>query len=269
MGKIFITILVHGTNLPQITSHIRPVHDFFFCPPGLLPANDLDEKFQFRRIAQLLDSADKTEFAIEHFYLFGWSGKLRFEARRKAADELLSHLSLLQRDLLCQGLQPLIRIITHSHGGNVALYLKEAAHANNSTLIIDELILLACPVQKETEEYIKAPIFKNIYSIHSHRDLLQVLDPQGVHNFLTSLNTVGLELTLAHLKQIGPIFSARHFDAGENIVQLNVKHPHREFFHIEFLLPPFITQLPSLLTLMRNHKKEKIAPCDHTYILGG
>ena len=50
---------------------------------------------------------------------------------------------------------PIFKLITHSHGGNVALYLAPIAEEDPlNAVTIEELILLACPVQVETSPYV-------------------------------------------------------------------------------------------------------------------
>jgi hypothetical protein len=195
-------------------------------------------------------------FPQEHCYAFGWSGELNSSARKEAAHDLLKELRTIQKSYA--GTPSTFRLITHSHGGNVALSLKIAAerYDNRVPLSIDELILLACPVQVETAEYASSTLFKKVYSIHSHHDLLQVLDPQGVHAFLEYLKNFGLEFTLSNLKELGPLFSERHFPAHCGVIELNIKYPHRELFHIEFLLPRFIDALPALLVHAQAHTSQ-------------
>ena len=199
-----ITIFIHGTTPPDAIMGIPPVRSFFYCPPGLTKAAELDQQYHTAKIVQLLNAADQQEFDLHHFYLFGWSGTLSHQARKEAAQQLHAALNSLIQDEFA----PLIRIITHSHGGNVALLLHEMANGSTSSdsLIIDELILLACPVQTETAAHAHAPLFKKIYSIHSHSDLLQVLDPQGMHSFLAILKEHGLENAMSHFKEGGPLF---------------------------------------------------------------
>jgi len=54
---------------------------------------------------------------------------------------------------------PKVTLISHSHGGNVALNLAAIAE-KESPLSIERLILLACPVQQETAALVDAPMFK-------------------------------------------------------------------------------------------------------------
>lgn len=257
-----ITIFVHGTLPPDAVMSIPPVRSFFFCQQGMSKAADLDEKFHTHKIAKLLCSAESAEFQLPHFYLFGWSGDLSFAARKKAAAELYAAIRKLVIDYEKQNLMPRITLITHSHGGNVALSIKEIAQ---EPLPIEQLILLACPVQVETAPYVKEPFFHKIYSIHSHSDMFQVLDPQGIHQFLENLKYHGLEFTISHLKQLGPLFSSRHFEPAQHITQLNVRYPRRELFHVEFLLPSFVSSLPSLLALMREQNNPKGLEITHVF----
>jgi hypothetical protein len=248
-----ITIFIHGTTPPDAIMSIPPVRSFFFCPPGLSKATELDQTYHTAKIAHQLCAPENTEFDRAHFYLFGWSGTLSHQARKEAAQQLHMAVENLRSSYAQQEIRPHIMIITHSHGGNVALLLQEivSGSTNPDSLHIDELILLACPVQTETEAHAHSPLFKKIYSIHSHSDLLQVLDPQGMHSFLAILKKHGLENAMSHFKERGPLFSSRHFEPAPHIIQMNITFPLRELFHIDFLLPDFISELPLLLLKMR------------------
>jgi hypothetical protein len=242
-----ITIFVHGT-LPPLTG-VSFIYNFFFCPPGLTRADELDKKFHLSKIAHLLAEQAPRDYSVEHFYFFGWSGKLSIASRREAAKNLYESLKKL---ISTYKVKPSIRIITHSHGGNVALYLNDLE--KDPELSIDELILLACPVQVETAHCLEGAVFERIFSFYSEKDLLQVLDPQGIHRFLENLKQYGLEFTVAHLNEMGPFFSQRRFQPTHSLKQLYIKHPQREFLHIEFLLPPFIKALPGLIKLINNRQ---------------
>lgn len=244
------------------------VHAFFFCPRSLTPALELSKKYHIAAIVNLLCETPSDYFDKDHFYLFGWSGRLLVSERKKAARELYIKLKILQRQYQAQSIQPHFSIIAHSHGGNVALHLAELAHEDNEAPSIEKLILLACPVQVETESYVNAPLFKNIFSIHSHHDILQVLDPQGIHQWTESFKHYGLEFTLKNLKMLGPLFSKRHFPKAPHVMQLNVRYAHRELFHLEFLLPAVIKSVPTLITMMKAHTKNEASPIDDiTHIL--
>ncbi len=269
MEQRIVTIFIHGTLPPAPVLRIPLVYNFFYCPRGLTRASDLDEKWHTAKFVRILCESDPTQFDKDHFYLFGWSGFLRFDERKKAAHELYNHLRLLKRSYEADSINPLFKLITHSHGGNVALYLAPVAEEEpENAVTIEELILLACPVQIETAPYVNESLFTKVFSVHSHHDILQVLDPQGIHIVVESLKNYGLEFTVKHLKRLGPLFSARHFIAAPQVIQLNVRYPNRELFHVEFLFPAIINTLPSLINIMKAHKKTELSKTDDvTYVL--
>jgi hypothetical protein len=215
--------------------------------------------------AQALTAADPAHFSTEHFYTFGWSGMLTLEARQKASQDLfcaLKELVLTYQEKY--GCTPEIILISHSHGGNVILHLAEIVDPDFE-LNISKAILLACPVQKHTDHLISSPIFNRIYSLHSHTDMIQIADPQGLHKRKTKVTR--------------PLFSARHFDAHPKMAQalirwkkcplwneddyaldkfalkglikalnsLNYIKKSRGLFHVEFGLLPFVRQLPCII----------------------
>ncbi len=154
---------------------------------------------------EILGLVDHRQAENASYYTFGWSGLLSQKARRQEAIAFYSSLSQEIAYYNKQGLNPRIRIICHSHGGNIALNLA-GIHAflnknifqetitNTSVskisqnispeifanldpgLVIDELILLATPIQIETEEFCTSPLFKKILSFYSHTDIVQISD---------------------------------------------------------------------------------------------
>ena len=160
---------------------------------------EIAEKYHHRKIAQTLIDNDPDRFCAENFYLFGWSGALSFKERERAARQLYLELKILRQDYKNKyGKEPIIRILAHSHGGNVALLLEQVRDKNDTAFAIEELILLAVPVQTHTMYYTHAPLFKKVYSLYSMFDALQVADPQG----------------LQICKSGSPLFSERLFPAS-------------------------------------------------------
>lgn len=243
-----ITIWVHGTTL--FGSKILP--NFFYCQRGLHRACSLDKRYHHRIMAEILAEADPQHFSLKNFYLFGWAGSLSFEARKQAAQELygsLKKLSDMHEKLYHQ--TPNIRIITHSHGGNVALNLANVKDAKNN-ITISELILLACPVQDYTKRTIQDPIFKRVVSLYSTLDALQVLDPQGMYSKEVH------EMHKHYEKYTKtPLFSQRVFEPHAKIVQAKLKINGRGIFHIEFLMNKFLRELPKILDRLHEYTKEK------------
>lgn len=115
--------------------------------------------------------------AINHYYLFGWSGELSCKARKKASKKLATQLTKLTREHAKKYASPLkIDLICHSHGGNVALYLADIINGSKRTFTINAVVLLGTPIQPETSFCMQHSLFKKIYNIYSTHDWLQTLD---------------------------------------------------------------------------------------------
>lgn len=215
-----VTIWVHGTRL--VPKPILP--KFFYAPPGLHPIKQLAYDHQFYKIARVLNAKDPYKYPLEHYYSFGWSGSLSHSSRLHASYQLYQAINKLidhYREKFNK--KPHIRIITHSHGGNVALL----AGAHQPALSIDQLILLACPVQEKTQHLIKASCFKSILALYSTADMIQIIDPQI-------------------LEGSSSFFSTRKFSACPHLKQACVAYPYRGLLHIEFLLEDFFKFLPAI-----------------------
>ncbi len=235
-----ITIWVHGTRA-FFSKYF--FHNFFYCLPGLNPAKKFEKKYHLRSIAELLHTHAPDLFSFETFYFFGWSGKLNFKARIKAARELYQAIQILIKEYEeTYHQKPSIRIITHSHGGNVALNMAKIKDYNNK-LCIDELILLACPIQEQTACYAHDDLFTTIYSFYSRSDSIQVLDPQGFHYWRKK-----------H-KMLKPLtfFSGRCFpDHCTKVRQIEIKLDGKGLMHIDFLFHKFLKCLPDMLHTIKN-----------------
>jgi hypothetical protein len=235
-----ITVWVHGTKL--FTGKIFPT--FFHSEPGLLPACNYTDQNHLKKVANWLFDYSPDEFPFEHFYQFGWSGELSVAARERAAKELSEELSALvgkYRDKY--GKDPYLTVITHSHGGNVALNLDKF----NKDYIINRLVILACPVQKETKDLIKSGLFQEIYSLYSTFDSIQILDPQGLQYKVKD-----------EYDFKAPLFSQREFDNVPNLKQGRVKLHGRGIMHVEFLLPHFLKYLSRLLYELKNSEDKNV-----------
>ena len=232
-----ITVWIHGTRLFASSVFKR----FFHSEPGLKKATDMDSIYHLHTIAHTLCESDSAMFCIDDFYLFGWSGKLSFSAREQAAKELYKQLvALIHTYKKDCGVTPNIRFLTHSHGGNVALNLSKIKNPDDE-LSISELILLACPVQLTTHNCIKDPMFQKVYSIYSHLDLVQVLDPQGLYR----------------KRHRGDSFlSKKCFEPHEKLAQVKIKLNGRALIHSEFIMQRFLKQLATIVKEIKQWKQE-------------
>ncbi|MBP6892682.1 hypothetical protein KBB68_03830 [Candidatus Babeliales bacterium] len=174
----FITIYVHGTTTKL---GLRLLSNFYkdmaFGEPGIHHFDELPDVALLRKDAQILQSGDACRFNANHFYTFGWSGSLSFKAREKAGRELYDGVCALLKDYEKKyGKMPKVRILTFSHGGNVALNMVKLLPFFDEKSVYLELILVAVPVQKVTEKLIESPFVSQSYIISSSRDLMQVVD---------------------------------------------------------------------------------------------
>jgi hypothetical protein len=223
-----ITVWVHGTRLlPQ-----GIFEKFFFCKPGLNHYTSINSNYHHHYLASTLINADPKMFPDEYFYLFGWNGKLSFIERERAARKLYLDLKVVRDDYKKKfGTEPIIRLLGHSHGGNVILLLAQVKDPEDTSFFIHNVILMGTPVQKQTKHYVFAECFGKIYSLYSMIDMLQVIDPQGLQQ-----------------KETDALFSERFFPVDEKIDQVAIRINNRSIMHIEFILNKFITQLPGILT---------------------
>ena len=284
-----ITVFVHGSHgtfptLASLSSKMARVDEALFaCPLGMWRIDDLELKNHFWTMADILDRADPGSFPRVHYYAFGWSGQLSFMVRHLAAHRLYGELKrLIRRQQEHDGVPPILTIITHSHGGNVALNLGFFYHLDDEpSFEVDRLILLACPVQAKTASFVTNKLFKRIYSLHSHRDTLQVMDPQGWHSVRWRVKKAIRKGSLKPLwqkaEEVCPsFFSSRHFQPQDNLSQARVRWHHtrpwgeedvaifpefrtqiarlgsmlsmpRDLMHIEFLIPSLLKRIPEVL----------------------
>ena len=231
-----INVWIHGTRL--FPSQI--LKSFFYAHPGLSHYTNLDPEYHIRTIADTLIASNPQVFPAETFYLFGWNGKLSFTQREQMADQLYNELQpIIDEYQKKYGMYPFIRLMAHSHGGNVALNLALPAHQREKHFEIAELILLACPVQKRTMHLIDDPIFKKIYALYSRLDLLQVVDPQGLYKG----------------KQKSKFFSDRCFNPHPKLTQVKIKMNGRAIMHVEFILAPFLKNLAAVIKELESWDK--------------
>lgn len=69
-----------------------------------------------------------------------------------------------------------ITLVTHSYGGAIALYLAAIEAREKKNVKVENLIMLAPPIEKETAELANSGFFKNIYNFYSEGDKLQIGD---------------------------------------------------------------------------------------------
>ncbi|MEX0939929.1 MAG: hypothetical protein WDZ41_01055 [Candidatus Babeliales bacterium] len=145
------------------------------------------------------------------YYTFGWSGllspRMRYLEAKIFYDQLLKELPNIKQ----KSVKPKIRIVSYSHGGNVALKLaeiyKSEGYKKEEKIIIDELILIGVPILPETDYLINSSIFKKIYHCYSYGDRVQRMDCFSVNRMFSNR-----------------IFKKRSdFPVSEKLVQINIR----------------------------------------------
>lgn len=227
-----ITIFVHGSR-----GFSRLLFTYTDEDNKIKPIKDVPTKYVTHKIADSLAIRDPKKFPLNSFYVFGWSGRLNNKIRFEAAKILFEEICKLIENLKIDHPNFSINLITHSHGGNVALNLANVAKELGLKFKIDNLILLACPVQAVTSQLIHSEIFNNVYNIYSCSDWWQILDPQGVHS-----ENKGKKV---------PLFSGRKFENCPKLKQVEVKFRGKLSAHAAFLTAKFFKRLPYLLNKMK------------------
>ncbi|MBP6869478.1 hypothetical protein KBC04_01180 [Candidatus Babeliales bacterium] len=180
-----ITIFVHGTYLMRKILQYSPYRQQIYCPQGLTLAKNLPSHYHFSKIAHGCVACDNESYSIEQFYVFGWQSEhVSDAARKKAAKVLVEQMYEVVVDYYVRHqVVPKIRLIGFSHGGNVILHAADYVpfYADMNDLEI-EAWLFGTPVQVVTHDLVNSDCFSNIYSIYSKKDVVQVLDPQGLRD---------------------------------------------------------------------------------------
>ncbi len=258
----WINILVHGTQ--PLPDKINPM----YCKDGIHPITDIHSKNnRYRDIFRELSDVNSDLFPFEHAYTGGWSGQLNFKVRKEAAQDYLNQIRTLIGEYQKKyGSAPRIRIITHSHGGNVVLNMADF-YAEDQPVVIDELILLGCPVQQVTVSYATHAMFDKVYVLSSPTDLIQIADMQGmpeVKNRIGSFVDKPSWLAFKNIfkKMDDPLFSEREFPKHKKIKQAYVRSGSRGLFHVEWLMLHIMKKLPDIIRHLEDHQEDTVVACD-------
>lgn len=258
-----VTVFVHGTVASSL--HLLGLHDmqksfkehYLFkndqlatCQNGLSMVN-LDDVYAHNGdkhdAASLLIAAYDQNYKQAYgnlrkqsYALFGWSGKLDNEQRKKAGFILYQTLIDLQEQYIAQhGALPSFELVGHSHGGNVCLWLAEAEKEYKKGLIVERLSLLATPLQKEIIENFSSSCFKKIDSFYSWGDKIQ-----GADIFSTK--------SRKSYQRIQDLQNAYQFSCGAHIkdIQLMVESNAKKVDHVNLWYLGRGTQLQPYLSLL-------------------
>ena len=108
---------------------------------------------------------------------------------------------------------------------------------------IEELVLLACPVQNKTMHHLEDPMFKKVYALYASLDILQILAPQ---QYFQKESTDKL-----------PYFSLRRFVPHPKLAQIKIKINGYSIAHTTFSSPTFTCMLPTILNEIENWQADE------------
>lgn len=234
-----ITIWIYGTLLLRKSFFYK----HFNGEAGLRHARVVGETSKkMGVIAYLLSVKDAQRFPFDNFYFFGWTGKLDELERERATLCLLNNIKKLIRSYQDEhGVTPKITLISHSHGGNIALFMPALISEEEEKPQIDTLILLACPVQRKTMPFIYDSMFKKMYALYSSLDMIQVLAPQ--HPYYKP-------------------FSSKKFPKSNKMMQASVKINGKALLHTSFTKKRFLSCLPFVIRSLEKLKVNLIGEHD-------
>lgn len=110
------------------------------------------------------------------YYTFGHLGVLSHRYRASMAQKLYQALFEKVHEAHHDYESVKVVLVTHSHGGSIALNLARAEEEHKKGLIIDELVLLGTPLQHETAPCAYHAMFKRILNCYSLGDTIQGSD---------------------------------------------------------------------------------------------
>lgn len=84
----------------------------------------------FEDVSNIIESSNQI---VNHYYSFGWTGLISQNFRRKEALRLYNAINEEVEEFAKKGIKPKIRLLAHSHGGNVCLNLAAINEAMANT----------------------------------------------------------------------------------------------------------------------------------------
>lgn len=140
---------VDDTNYKKLTNKMRQDSFFYNNQPmlkeGLIkiePTFDVKKIKNTKLVAYPIIKAYQTiaekimpKHQVNHFYTYGWSGLLSLSYRRKEAVRFFNELNTEIERYQSKGINPKIRILSHSHGGNLVLNLAAVNKVLSSNLL--------------------------------------------------------------------------------------------------------------------------------------
>lgn len=221
----FITVWIHGVNI------FKP-NDYNL---GLWPAHTFVENDSLFGIGKHLVKSDPIRFPADDVLMYSWAGRFDYQECEDSAGRLYESLIKAKKEYSARNkVTPKIRIITFSYGGNIAFNLAKFKNPQDG-LVIDELIILAWPVQNYLMPLTRNSMFKKIFNVYSPLDIVQVMDPQGI---IARNGT--------------PLFTGRRIKRANNILQAKVHINGYGRGHFSLNGKQFVSAFPMVLDELNN-----------------
>jgi len=218
----YITVWIHGIDL------FKPN----FYNIGLWQAHTFVQNESLFRIGKDLIDSDPVRFSSDKLLMYSWVGRFDYQECERAAGRLYDSLTQAVKKYEVQhNFRPKVRIITFSYGGNIVFNLPKFKDPRNR-LVIDELILLAWPVQHDLVFRAKDSMFKKIFNVYSPSDCVQIIDPQGF-----CCRPFGK----------APFFSGRRIQRADNVLQASIHLNGRGCGHFGLNGRRFVSLFPYIL----------------------
>ncbi len=159
-----------GTLYRSTTKKMR-MDDFFYRNQPILDRGlkriqptlnqaDINNKhyaaYPISKAYEIINNTINPDATPELFYTFGWSGLVSQHSRRYEAIRLYNALTEEVEKLQKEGINPRIRIITHSHGGNLCLNLAAVQYVLTSNVFDQRHIVSSDPDEQESIEKMAA-----------------------------------------------------------------------------------------------------------------
>lgn len=226
----YVTIWVHGLKLfGKNKSGL-----------GLYHSSEFIRRNSLARVMRALKTSYTDQFSVDHVYGFVWSAEFSLKGRDKAAKDLNAALEKLSHQFhFGSAGAPKLRLIGFSEGANVVLSLAKQKH--DSVYVVDELVLLAGPVQYSTAYLVHDQLFQRVFNMYSTGDYVQLISPQAIYD---------LDFT-------NPILTTRRFADAPNLIQATMRTNGHTMGHFGFNSPKFVVMINPVIELMNQWIDEK------------
>jgi len=236
----YVTIWVHGLKLFGTNK----------SGLGLRHSSDFIRRDSLARVMRALKASYTDQFSIDHVYGFVWTAEFSLKGRETASKDLNAALEKLSQQFHFGATgAPKLRLIGFSEGANVVLSLAKYKH--DGTYTVNELVLLAGPVQYSTAHLVHDQLFHRVYNMYSSGDYVQLISPQAIYD----------------LDFANPVLTTRRFADAPNLVQATMRTNGHTMGHFGFNNPKFVVMLNSTIELMNQWIDEKQSDKTNKYYI--